>query len=742
MKRIYILISLIAISVGLFAQDYYWYKNQKKILVRGDERYVLFTPDAKSGIDSSAYIKIGETSDSSVMWGIQKSSAPLTDDIKYVSPSFLMENDTSNMYVTERFYVKLKQKEDYDMLVEYAASHGVEVVQRNMLKLWYVLSCTATSKADALYLANKFHESSLFAASEPEFINTIRNTCVDDPYFNQQWNLLNTGQLDNNNAGVDINYCAANAITTGADSIRIAVIDEGIASHFDVSYLGNYSIDAHTGTYPAQQYGSHGTKCAGVIGAHANNNHGVAGIAPDCPMISVSFKDDTPSNAIAAGIEFAVNQNAAVLSNSWRSYINSEFLDDAIDYALTEGRNGKGCVVVFAAGNDNTIPLAYPANSNPDIIAVGAMSPNITRASYYSWGSNYGHGLDMMAPGVNIPTTIPSAYPYQYMGSFTTDFGGTSAACPHVSAVAGLVLSVNPNLTQKEVATIIETTAQKVGNYGYDSIAPNGRWDFEMGYGLVDAYAAVRKAQLSRIEIEGPDYICDTSLYYVRNVPDSAIINWSFSARGNSLYGINGPANTDSVQIVKSTPIVPIIPPVIKGGRPIPMYSVLSVTVTKDGLSYTKQKLMYPSSVGEPSVSSTNTAQLWPINTPRVFTVTNCSEVIDERLVWTITRDTPLGPEVVEQTTGSVLLYLLDFTGDFDITVTNTENSCGNASTTLEFTGVSSKNTSPKRHSLPSTNDIVDTPQSSTCKILRDGQLYILHNDYIYNANGVLIKQF
>ena len=87
-----------------------------------------------------------------------------------------------------------------------------------------------------------------------------------------------------------------------------------------------------------------------------------------------------------------------------------QIIDDAIDNALTQGRNGLGTVVVFAAGNDNG-GVSYPANSNSEIITVGALSPCGERKSPNScdgettWGSNFGAELDIMAPGVLIPTT-------------------------------------------------------------------------------------------------------------------------------------------------------------------------------------------------------------------------------------------------------------------------------------------------------------------------------------------------
>ncbi|WP_317191108.1 S8 family serine peptidase [Alistipes shahii] len=171
---------------------------------------------------------------------------------------------------------------------------------------------------------------------------------------------------------------------------------------------------------------------------------------------------------------------------SWGSSVKYQVIDDAISNALRNGRSGKGCVVVFASGNDYQSTVGYPANCNPEVIAVGAISSSGMRASF----SNYGSALDVVAPGEDVITTTTNS-------GYSSAISGTSFACPLVAGVAALVLSVNPDLTQKQVADIIESTAKKCGNYSYTTQSghTNGTWNNQMGYGLVDAYAAVIKAK-------------------------------------------------------------------------------------------------------------------------------------------------------------------------------------------------------------------------------------------------------
>ena len=150
-----------------------------------------------------------------------------------------------------------------------------------------------------------------------------------------------------------------------------------------------------------------------------------------------------------------------------------------------------------------------------------------------------------MAPGVLIATTDlqgdngynPKVFIHREAGGtkltsdfsdkdYTNCFNGTSSACPHVAGVAALILSVNPDLTVKQVADIIEQTAQKVGGYNYQNTytRPNGTWNNEMGYGLVDAYKALQKATIA-----GPDEFClrtDATFELIAPIPNDATIKW------------------------------------------------------------------------------------------------------------------------------------------------------------------------------------------------------------------------
>ena len=328
---------------------------------------------------------------------------------------------------------------------------------------------------------------------------------------------------------------------TEGEGIKVAVLDEGVElTHPDLleNLLPGYDVTdgPQVGAEGSHQAGdNHGTNCAGIIAA-ADNSIGIKGVAYKSKIIPIRiaysssnypYKWISYSDEIVEAITYAwETAGADILSNSWsHPGDKSEAIYNEINRAIQYGRGGKGCVVAFCTGNQDSNEVKYPSYLQ-NVIAVGAISPCGERKSptscdgEYWWGSNYGSGLNVVAPGVLIPTT-------DINGGYVTNFRGTSSACPHVAGVAALMLSVNTNLTSTQVKNIIEQTARKIRPERYvytnTSAHPNGTWNDSVGYGLVDAYAAVTKA------IDVDLYISDTTgdngaenlaLKYMWNSPD------------------------------------------------------------------------------------------------------------------------------------------------------------------------------------------------------------------------------
>ncbi len=424
-------------------------------------------------------------------------------DVKNVLPNFIT-NEGVKVGMSDFFYVKLKNASNIDILQNLAVLNNVQIIeQNNFMPLWYTLRLTKNSTGNTLEIANLFFETGNFESSVPDFLS--EDTQTNDPLYSNQWGLNNTGQYNGTN-GIDIKINNAWNLTQGF-GINIAVIDSGIdKNHEDLSNsISPLSFDTVTNTSPSQLYGKHGTACAGIIGSTKDNNIGIVGVSPKSKIIDISNSMNlSPDSTIkrANGINWAWQNGADVISNSWKNSIQYQFIDDAIQNAQVYGRNGKGTIIVFSSGNDDHPIVCFPARNNRNVIAVGAITQCGERKSPFTcdsdyWGSNYGERLDVVAPGVSINTTDLTGIDGYSIDNYTLNFSGTSAACPHVAGVAALILSVNPCLSYTQVKNIIEQTAQKIGSYVYENVAgrPNGTWSYELGYGLIDAHAAVQMAQ-------------------------------------------------------------------------------------------------------------------------------------------------------------------------------------------------------------------------------------------------------
>ena len=271
------------------------------------------------------------------------------DKVLQVLPSFTINGNRID--VTNNFYVKLKTASDLGKLQQLAASHSLDIVGNNpFLPLWYTLSCTSSSSMDAIEAANLFSLSGLFECSEPEisFYNTSSvDIELNDEFYEEQWALHNY-----NYPGIDINIEGAWSITKG-DGVIVAIVDDGIAgSNKDFwNKIYDKSYDAATNSSPATRYGEHGTYCAGVLGA-AQNDFGISGVAPNCTLmpVSIDFYSGVSIQQAVNAVSWAWKNDADIMSCSWGYNEPSEMLSNAVDSALTYGREGKGCILVFASG--------------------------------------------------------------------------------------------------------------------------------------------------------------------------------------------------------------------------------------------------------------------------------------------------------------------------------------------------------------------------------------------------------
>ena len=348
---------------------------------------------------------------------------------------------------------------------------------------------------------------------------------TNDPNFNRQWGIENLGGPLNYNGtiGADMEVVPAWNYAKGL-GVKVAILDSGVDTlHPDLMPNLLPGFDAYadslsdTHGYPTPNFSSdgHGTACAGIVGAVQDNAIGTTGIAPQARLIpvrifyymqyagNIGVQPFTSTFGLLNGAAYAwriadcdIMSTSAGLSALFIQalQIDTQLINDEIDSAFIQGRNGLGVSMFFSAGNDDINDVLWPANLSTTM-AVGASDmcdhrKSPTDCSGENWGSTFGDHLDFMAPGVKIATTDMLGANGFTTNALTLTFNGTSAACPNAAGVGALLLSANPNLTNEQVRQILSWTAEKV-TYGYDSLAVLGSWDMEAGYGRLNAHQAI-----------------------------------------------------------------------------------------------------------------------------------------------------------------------------------------------------------------------------------------------------------
>jgi len=356
--------------------------------------------------------------------------------------------------------------------------------------------------------ANQLRSQPTIAFVEPNFLRILKPAFVpDDSEFDNQWALQNTGQ-NGGLPGKDIGAVGAWDLSLGHVTSIVAVVDEGVdLLHEDLApnlLTGYDAVDGDDDPTP-NPWDAHGTCVAGIVAARIDNSTGIAGVAGQTKILPIrvaytaSPEDPmwiTTNYWLADGIATAALMGADVINNSWGGGPRSEVIDFAVGFAKHHGREGLGCVIVCAAGNEEG-PVSYPAISD-SVIAVSATNEwdefKTTTSSDGEtwWGSNFGPEIDVAAPGVHIWTTdIMGTDGYNdgtsgdAAGNYYSHFNGTSSAAPFVSGLAALITARNSSLTSAEVQTTIEDTAE--------DLSPAGADDYT-GHGRINAEAAVQAA--------------------------------------------------------------------------------------------------------------------------------------------------------------------------------------------------------------------------------------------------------
>lgn len=395
------------------------------------------------------------------------------------------DNENASHYYEQEVVVKFKQQLTPEQIQLLEKSINGSVVFT--LNSTYIFKSVDRKTPE---LIDYFRANHDLIYAEPHYIyitNTMDNNdesstiIPNDSLFNEyQWNL---SQISTPSGW---NY------SKGSDAVTIAILDTGANfTHPDLKGRLVEGYNTTTSTTNAEDDVGHGTHVTGIIGAQVDNKEGIAGISWYNKLLSVKVLNGNgygSTYAVAQGIIWATDNGAKVINMSLGNYASADFLHEAIQYAYE-----RDVVLIAATGNDNTDRPGYPA-AYDEVLAVGATTSSRERAIF----SNFGEYVDVVAPGDQIPST--------YLNGQYAALSGTSMATPHVTALAGLIRSINPSLTNVQVIDIIKQTATDLGDGGHDIYFGYGEINVEKALalaasynGTLQSYAKDFKAKLNKL---------------------------------------------------------------------------------------------------------------------------------------------------------------------------------------------------------------------------------------------------
>lgn len=352
--------------------------------------------------------------------------------------------------------------------------------------------------------------------------------------FSPQWHLRKT-VVNGFTIDAHANVEEAHEFTRG-EGVTIAVIDDGVdVDHPEFLQAGKVvapydATEDSEDPRPRFDDDNHGTACAGV--AAAEGVLGASGVAPAARLMPIRLASGLGSQREADAFVWAARNGADVISCSWGPQ-DGKWWDPtdpshrqvtklpantrlAIEYAVNEGRGGKGCVVLFAAGNGNESVDNDGYASNPNVVAVAASNDRGRRSVYSDFGkavwcafpsNDFGHPdqhhPSPLTPGIwtvdrrgrqgyNPGSTRNDESHGDAGGMFSNSFGGTSSACPGAAGVVALMLSINPSLRWSAVKDLLKHSCDKIDPEGGD-YATSGHSP-KYGWGRLNARTAVALA--------------------------------------------------------------------------------------------------------------------------------------------------------------------------------------------------------------------------------------------------------
>ncbi len=395
---------------------------------------------------------------SDARFGIQSADS---DTLRKVDVDHPEENEDISHYYVNDIVVRFTDEPGEEALSRIRRDIDASWVQKTGYA-YIFRSNTMTYEQMLTYFRD--HYSTKYIEPHYMYVTNVTNVTNEEPndalYADYQWNLPAT----RTESGWEV--------AKEGEEVIVAVVDTGVdLDHPDLKNRLVEGYNVYTEGSDADDDVGHGTHVAGIIAAEINNYEGIAGMSPHSRIMPVKVLDSTGAGstyAVAQGIIWATDHGARVINLSLGNYAEAQFLHDAIQYAYD-----RDVVLVAATGNDHTESPGYPA-AYDEVLAVGATDVNGQLAQF----SNYGAYVDVSAPGVSIASTYP--------GNQYAALSGTSMASPHAAALAAMIRSVNPSLSNAEVMDLMRSTCTDLGDTGHD---------IYYGYGQIDVARALNAAR-------------------------------------------------------------------------------------------------------------------------------------------------------------------------------------------------------------------------------------------------------
>ncbi len=422
-----------------------------------------------------------------------RSALKMEPELRFVGKVLVEADGKTLVLYTENIFIKFHDNIDTDICEKILAQNELKIKQKpDYAKNTYFVNAPENTGLRIFEIAESLLGMKEVELCHPELIRKRGLKKIHQ----KQWHLKST-TINGVRVNAGVKADLAHKLSVG-DSIIIALIDDGFEiDHPEFNQPGKvvHARDISSNSNdprPKNPYNNHGTACAGVAVAAGIN---ASGVAPGAILMPVRLSSNLGSIEEANAFKWATDHGADIISCSWgpedgdwsdpEDPVHTTLIDLpdstrlAMDYAISNGRNGKGCIITFAAGNGNE-DCGYDGYASYEkVIAVSACNDRGKRSVYSDYGSTVWCSFpssDFGYPPFNHPDPLTTGIyttdrlgkaGYNTKGDYTDEFGGTSSSCPGVAGTAALILSANPELTWLQVRQIIKETCDRIDPAGW-----------------------------------------------------------------------------------------------------------------------------------------------------------------------------------------------------------------------------------------------------------------------------------